>query len=117
MDCFNADQSGDAPYVGKSQDQEDGYFGTDIHIQPADKEGRKDAKGPVADRRHHRMRVGETGHNIWIEAVALRWITRSRPEERDWLALSENLCRERDTEKARKDHDTPNDADMNFFGS
>jgi hypothetical protein len=54
---------------------------------------------------------------MWIEAVALRWITRSRPEERHWLALSEDLSRERDTEKARKDHDRPNDADVDFFGS
>lgn len=117
MDCFNANQSGDAPYVRKSQEQEDEDFGTNVHIQSADKEGRKDAKGPVADRRYYRMRVGETGYNAWIEAVALRWITRSRPVERDWLALSEDLCRERDTEKARRDHDTPNDADVDFFGS
>jgi hypothetical protein len=54
---------------------------------------------------------------MWIEAVALRWITRSRPEERYWLALSEDLCRERDTEKARKDDDKPNDAGVNSFGS
>lgn len=115
MDRFDADQCGNAPNICEAQDQEDGCLRAEVHVQPANDESWKDTKGPVPQRRHCRVGIREPDDDPRIDTVALKRITCCRPEEPSRLALSDDLGYKCNSEKARKDHDEPDNTDMQTF--
>lgn len=117
VDRFDADQSGNASNVCKAQKEEDGNLGAEVHVQATDKEGGKNSKGPVSDRRDYCMGIREPEDDFGTHAVTLQWIPRRRPEECGRLTLRDNLADKCNAEKARKGHDGPDNPVMQTFCS
>lgn len=115
MDGFDADQRGNASDICEAQQQEDRYLRPEIHVQALDNKGGKDTEGPVSERGYRCVRIGKSEDDVGIDAIALHGITGGRPEEPDWLTLSDDLRCKRNAKEARKDHDRPDNPDMHTF--
>jgi len=112
---FEPDQSCNASNVCEAQEQKDRCLRTQVHLQAADDECGKDAVGPVSDRRHYRMGIGEAFIDLKVDAMTLGWITCDRPEEADRLTLNKDLDQKCDAEKAGENHDRPDHPAMPRF--